>query len=111
LVHLLEVNPVPGRTPLRDYLALRRELDLYDPDLAARAEVVVVNKLDLPATRKKLPALKQLFARRGLPLLGVSAATGEGIPALLAALWTALQGARSAEGAAKGGPLHRKTTS
>jgi GTP-binding protein len=110
LVHLLEVSPIPGRTPLRDYLALRRELGLYDPGLAARAEVVVVNKLDLPTTRKRLPALKRLFAKRGLPLLGISAATGEGMPALLAALWTALEHARSAEGAAKGGPSHRKTT-
>jgi GTP-binding protein len=96
LVHLLELGPDPGRTPLRDYQTLRRELGLYDPALAGRSEVVVLNKMDLPATRKKLPALQRLFARRGLRLLGVSAATGEGLAGLLAAMWTALEQARSA---------------
>ena len=98
LVHLLELSSVPGRTPLRDYQTLRRELGLYDPALAGRSEVVVLNKMDLPATRKKLRALQRLFARRGLPLLGVSAATGEGLAGLLAAMWTALEQARSATG-------------
>jgi GTP-binding protein len=98
LVHLLELSSVPGRTPLRDYQTLRRELGLYDPALAGRSEVVVLNKMDLPATRKKLPALQRLFARRGLRLLGVSAATGEGLAGLLAAMWTALEQARAAPG-------------
>ena len=95
LGHLLELSPVPGRTPLRDYQTLRRELGLHDPALAARTEVVVLNKLDLPATRKRFPALQRVFARRGLRLLGVSAATGEGIEGLLAAMWTALERARA----------------
>ena len=107
LVHLLELNSIPGRTPLRDYQLLRRELALHDPALADRIEVVVLNKLDLPATRKKLPALQRLFARRGLHLLGVSAATGEGMAGLLAASWSALEKARAAE-VAVGGHLPRR---
>jgi GTP-binding protein len=106
LVHLLELSSVPGRTPLRDYQTLRRELGLYDPALAGRSEVVVLNKMDLPATRKKLPALQRLFARRGLRLLGVSAATGEGLAGLLAAMWTALEQARSATGPKGTPPRH-----
>jgi GTP-binding protein len=101
LAHLLELSSIPGRTALRDYQTLRRELGLHDPALAGRREVVVINKLDLPATRKKFPALERAFARRGLRILGVSAATGEGIPALLGALWTALEQARAAEVAAR----------
>ena len=94
LVHILELGQIPGRTPLHDYLALRRELELYDPKLAGRAEIVVLNKLDLPATRKRLPALKKLFARRGLGLHGISAATGEGLGQVLEAAWKALAKAR-----------------
>jgi GTPase len=97
LVHLLEVNDVPGRTPLQDYKTLRRELELYDPEMAGRTEVVVLNKLDLPATRKKLATLQRHFAKKGLPFLAISAATGEGVRALLAAMWTALERARAAE--------------
>jgi GTP-binding protein len=95
LLHLLELSSIPGRTPLRDYQILRRELALHDPALAGRTEVVVLNKLDLPATRKKFPALQRLFARRGLHLLGVSAATGAGMDGLLAAAWSALEQARA----------------
>jgi GTP-binding protein len=87
LVHLIEVSPAPGRTPLRDYLTLRRELELYDPGLAGRPELVALNKIDLPDTRKRLASLRKIFARRSLELHGVSAVTGEGVPELLEAAW------------------------
>jgi GTP-binding protein len=101
LVHVLEVSSEPGRTPLRDYLALRRELELYDPELARRAEIVVLNKMDLPTTRRRLPALARLFARRGLKLHGISAATGDGVGPVLEAAFAALIEARQAEKAAR----------
>jgi GTP-binding protein len=94
LVHVLEVSLEPGRTPLRDYLALRRELALYDPELARRAEIVALNKMDLPATRKRWAALQRLFARRGIELHGISAATGEGLGQVLEAAFTALAAAK-----------------
>jgi len=90
LIHLLEISPVPGRTPLRDYLALRRELTLYDAKLAERTEIVVLNKVDLPSTKAKLAALRATFARRKVKLLALSAATGEGTTQLLEAAWQAL---------------------
>jgi GTP-binding protein len=97
LIHILEVSQVPGRAPLRDYLALRRELELYDPKLAGRVEIVVINKIDLPATRKRLPALERVFARRGLKLHLTSAATGQGLTSVLEAAFAALTKARQAE--------------
>ncbi len=90
LVHLLEVSAIPGRTPLKDYLALRKELAAFDPDLAARPELVALNKVDLPDTRKKLKTLRGTFARRGLEVHGISAVTGEGMPELLEAVWKLL---------------------
>lgn len=90
LIHLLELSPVPGRTPLRDYLALRRELELYDPKLAERAEIVVLNKVDLPTTKAKIKTLQSTFARRKVKLLTISAATGEGIAEVLESAWQAL---------------------
>jgi GTP-binding protein len=94
LIHLLEVSPVPGRTPLRDYLALRRELALYDAKLAERAEIVVLNKMDLPTTRARLATLRKTFARRKVKLLATSTATGEGIGEVLEAAFGALVRAR-----------------
>lgn len=100
LVHLLEVSPAPGRTPLRDFLALSRELKLYDPELAARPQIVVLNKLDLPDVRKARARLARPFRERGIPLLTISAATGAGVPELLEGIWKLLAEARAAERAA-----------
>jgi len=90
LIHLLEVLRVPGRAPLRDYLTLRRELGLHDPELGKRAEIVVLNKIDVPAVRKRLPALKKLFARRAIEIHGISAISGEGLGQVLELAWGAL---------------------
>src|SRR5450432_1119358 len=91
LVHLLEVSATPGRTPLRDFLALNRELALYDPELAARPQIVVLNKLDLPDVAARRARLARPFKTRGIPLLTISAATGEGIGPLLEAVWKQLK--------------------
>jgi GTP-binding protein len=90
LVHLLDATAGNGRTPLRDYEALNRELRLYDPELAKRPQIVVLNKIDIPEVRRKLKTLAAPFKRRGLKLLAVSAATGEGVPQLLEAAWRIL---------------------
>jgi GTPase len=90
LVHLLDATAGNGRTPLRDYEALNRELRLYDPELAKRPQLVVLNKIDVPEVRRKLKTLAAPFKRRGLKLLAVSAATGEGVPQLLEAAWKIL---------------------
>ena len=107
LVHILEATQVPGRAPLRDYLALRRELELYDPAMAARTEILVLNKTDLPATRKRLPALERAFSRRGLKLLPISAATGQGLSRVLEAAYAALMKARQVEKEASKQPRKR----
>jgi GTP-binding protein len=102
LIHLLEVNPQldEGRSPLADYAKLRKELELYDPDLAARPEIVALNKVDLADTRKRVSRLRTAFDRRGLPLFPISATTGEGIPELLEAAWKLLAAAKSSAGPA-----------
>jgi GTPase len=95
LVHLLEVSTTPGRTPLRDFLALSRELKLYDPELAARPQIVVLNKMDLPDVKGRHAQLARPFKARGIPLLAISAATGHGIGPLLEAIWKYLADART----------------
>ncbi len=93
LVHLLEVSSTPGRTPFRDFMALTRELKLYDPQLAARPQIVVLNKLDIPEVSRRYARLALPFKNRGIPLLAISAATGEGIGPLLEAVWKRVAGA------------------
>ena len=104
LIHLLEISTTPGRTPLRDYETLNRELALYDPELAARPQIVVLNKMDLPEVERRFKALAAPFKRRGITLLGISAATGAGLNKVLEAAWKEISRARdSAQKAASEG--------
>jgi GTP-binding protein len=83
LLHVLDPCRTHDSDPLKDYETLNRELALFDPRLAAKPQIVVVNKLDLPDVQALLPEVAQYCAARGLKLFPVSAVTGEGIPALL----------------------------
>ncbi len=86
LVHLLDAGAADGGAPLAELDAVNRELEAYDPALAAKPQLVVVTKLDLPEARTNLPALRGSLASRGLQSVGISALTGSGIPDLLVAL-------------------------
>ena len=46
---------------------------------------MAINKIDLPDVRKKLATIARPFKRRGIELHAISAATGEGVGALLEA--------------------------
>jgi GTP-binding protein len=58
--------------------------------------VVAANKIDALDEPERLDRLRAHVAERGLPLFAVSAATGDGMPALLEAVWQAI--ARQATG-------------
>jgi GTP-binding protein len=89
LLHLVEVPHQPDgeREPERDFEVINEELARYSPELAARPQIVALTKLDLPETREAYPGLRDRFAARGVELHALSAATGEGVPAVLEKLW------------------------
>jgi len=79
----------PG-TPLEDLEVLRKELRAFNPELACRPQVVALNKLDLlePA---RVQAIQQELEQPGeSAALPISAATGDGLGALLEAVWAML---------------------
>ena len=83
ILHLLEFSEDPKRGPCEDFEVLNQELALYDEDLAKRPQVVALNKIDLPHVRELLPEITPYFAAKGITIVGVSAATGEGLKPLL----------------------------
>jgi GTP-binding protein len=89
LLHILEASILagPDRSPLRDFDTLNGELSLYAPDLARKPQIVVLNKIDLTESRDGLAELQAAFAARGVELLAMSAATGEGVREILERLW------------------------
>ena len=83
---LLHVVDGAAEAPLGDYDRVRREIELYAQSLADKPEVVAVNKLDLEPARQAFATLKGALEQRGRRVAGVSAATGQGVPELLALL-------------------------
>jgi len=93
LVHLLALDPQPGRDQVEDMAAINRELHAYSADLAARAQLVVANKADLlgasdagPLAAAALERLARHCAARALTLHVVSAVTGRGVAELARAI-------------------------
>ncbi len=83
LVHMLDISWMPDRDPIREYEAINRELALFNPELRGKKQIIVINKIDLPETRKNLAKVTCWFDERGLKIFAISAITGEGIPLLL----------------------------
>jgi GTP-binding protein len=100
LLHLLDLSPASGRDPLHDFEVINRELELADPALAAKPQVVAANKIDLAEARERFPALERDLAARGHEVLPISAATGEGLPTLIARVARRLDELRRSETAA-----------
>ncbi len=83
LIHLIDLDPATGRAPVEDYRAVQGELEAYSPELAARPQLVVANKIDLPGTEARREALEAFCAAAGLQFFAVSAVTGRGLPDLM----------------------------
>ena len=85
LVHVLDAGAALHleRDLLEDWETLRRELEAYAGALAARPERVAINKLDLVNDPTAFEAVEKELSRRGREVFRVSAATGEGVDALL----------------------------
>jgi GTP-binding protein len=60
-----------------------RELELFDPDLGRKPQIVVANKIDLPEGRSKAELLAKKLPKGDRPLKFISAATTEGVRALV----------------------------
>jgi len=80
LVHLLDgASPDPAG----DYEVINQEMMLFNPTLAKRPQIIVLNKIDLPQAREILPRLQEALADTGNPFLAISAVTGENVQQLL----------------------------
>jgi GTP-binding protein len=89
LLHVLDdtFTTGPDRDPLADYDIINAELTRYAPGLADTPQLVVLNKLDAGTTHGTVDEIRARFAERGITLHTMSAATGDGLDAILEALW------------------------
>lgn len=88
LLYLLDVSPFASAPPLEAFDTLRRELELYNPQLAQKPALVALNKIDTvaPDAREAVDAARHAIEAQGYEVFALSAYTGEGLEPLLARL-------------------------
>jgi GTP-binding protein len=91
LIHLVDLDPSTGRDPVEDYRVIQQELKAYSPELAARPQIVVGTKIDLPGADGRRKALEHFCAVAGLPFRAISAVRGLGLAELVRAVAEALE--------------------
>jgi GTPase involved in cell partitioning and DNA repair len=115
MVHVVDAS---AEAPLTDYLVVRHELRLYNPEYLRRPHLVALNKTDAPGVAARLPGLLADFAAaaelQGAPgsgaegddnvslgapraVFAVSALNGDGLSALLGGLDALIRDANDAE--------------
>ncbi len=100
LVHLVDVSGASGRDPVDDFETIRRELDLYNPELLRKPQLVAANKIDAVDEPKRVTALEKRAKKLKLRFFKISAVTGVGVKELVEAAWPIIADAREAEAAA-----------
>ena len=94
LIHLVDAG---GEDLLADVAVVEGELQAYGHGLAERPRLLVLNKIELLEASELESVLQQLQdharSQRLLATLAISAATGEGLERLKAAVWAQLEAA------------------
>ena len=83
ILHIVDAAAIEGRNPVEDFHKINIELKKYSEKIAARTQILVANKIDLPQSQENLPALQKLAQDNGIEFFAISAVTREGVDALI----------------------------
>ena len=86
LVHIIDAASTEGRDPVDDIYKINKELEAYNPEIAARPQLIAANKIDCifeDGEENPVDRLRAEFEPKGIKVYPVSAATGQGIRELL----------------------------
>ena len=82
LIHLVEINPA-RKSPVDDIKTINRELELFDPELAKREQIIVLNKIDsYGEEEEKLRDELREFSK-DMPYFEISGITRNGVKELM----------------------------
>jgi GTP-binding protein len=86
LLHLVDVSSVSGREPVGDFETVNHELASYNPELAARPQIVVATKIDALDEPERLESLQRRAQEDNKPFFAISSATNDGVRELINAV-------------------------
>ncbi|MBQ7227864.1 MAG: GTPase ObgE [Clostridia bacterium] len=88
LVHVIDASGSEGRDPVEDYKAINRELVGYDPALAEKPQIVVLNKTDMLTDFSVVDKIKEVSER---DVILMSAVIHSGVEELIKAMYHELK--------------------
>ena len=104
LIHLLDGL---SEDPVADYSQINSELSLFDPNLAKKAQIVALNKIDQPQVQERLPDIEKKFKKLNVELLPISALARTNTRELLLKAYQKLQDAPPLEAAEAPLPVYK----
>lgn len=92
LIHIVDAASTEGRDPIADIYAINKELEAYNPEIAARPQLIAANKIDAIYQDGEDPveAIRKEFEPKGIPVFAISAVSGQGVKELLYAVYEKL---------------------
>lgn len=83
LVHIVDISGIEGRDPLDDFEKINKELELFNPKLAHRPQLVVANKMDLALDDVLTQKFIDHISKQGYKVCTMSTATKAGVEEVL----------------------------
>lgn len=85
MIHMVDAAGSEGRDPIADIYAIDKELEAYNPEIAAKPQVIAANKVDLiyEGENEIISKLKAEFEPKGITVYPISAVSGSGVRELL----------------------------
>lgn len=84
ICHVVDAAAIEGGDPLADIDTINDELAAYSPALLDKPRLIAANKMDIPEALENFERIRDAWEPRGVKVMPVSAATGEGLQELLA---------------------------
>ena len=83
LLHVVDSSGIEGRNPIEDFDSINNEIELYNPALKEKPQIVVANKTDIITDEKVYEDFCDEIEKRGYKLFKISAATKAGVNELM----------------------------
>ncbi len=83
LIHVVDASGIEGRNPIEDFDLINKEIEMYNPTLASRTQIVAANKRDLVFDTEVYDGFCDEMEKRGYKVFRISAATKSGVSDLM----------------------------
>ena len=84
IAHIIDMSAFEGRNPYEDYLTINKELEDFNKKIMNKPMIIIANKRDVHGAEENLKEFKKKV--KDVPIFPISAATREGLDAVLVKL-------------------------